>query len=125
VVILADLRYNRQDKRSKFPPWITQFLGESALNLSVDVAVSQVDGLCGLAVAYYLSRFALASHCFLPPFSASYHFISLYLISSHATSPLSYLISPLSQIKSFLKEMGQPVDQRALRSIVLSEQEVS
>ena len=42
AVILADSRYNRQDKRSKFPPWITQFLGESALNLSVDVAVAQV-----------------------------------------------------------------------------------
>ena len=42
AVVLADSRYNRQDKRSKFPPWITQFLGESALNLSVDVAVAQV-----------------------------------------------------------------------------------
>lgn len=48
AVVLADSRYNRQDKRSKFPPWITQFLGESALNLSVDVAVAQV--------SYYIER---------------------------------------------------------------------
>ena len=26
IVILADSRYNKQDKRSKIPPWITQFL---------------------------------------------------------------------------------------------------
>lgn len=50
AVVLADSRYNRQDKRSKFPPWITQFLGESALNLSVDVAVAQVE-----FTAFYLS----------------------------------------------------------------------
>lgn len=43
LVILADSRYNRYDKRSKFPPWINQFLREeSCLNLSTDVAVEQV-----------------------------------------------------------------------------------
>jgi DNA excision repair protein ERCC-2 len=68
AVVLADSRYNRQDKRSKFPPWITQFLGDSALNLSVDVAVAQ--------------------------------------------------------IKTFLKEMGQPVDSDAFRAIVFDEAEV-
>ena len=28
VVLLADFRYNKADKRSKFPPWITQFMPE-------------------------------------------------------------------------------------------------
>jgi DNA excision repair protein ERCC-2 len=69
LVILADARYGRQDKRSKFPPWITQFMVDSSLNLSVDVAVSQV--------------------------------------------------------KSFLREMGQPIDRDMLHSILLTEQEVS
>jgi len=40
LVVLADSRYNRYDKRSKFPLWINQFLREdSCLNLSTDVAV--------------------------------------------------------------------------------------
>jgi DNA excision repair protein ERCC-2 len=42
LVILADSRYNKQDKRSKFPSWITQFMGESSLNLSTDLAVHQM-----------------------------------------------------------------------------------
>lgn len=42
VVVLADSRYNRQDKRSKLPPWIVQFIRESSLNLSTDVAVDQI-----------------------------------------------------------------------------------
>lgn len=68
LVILADVRYGRQDKRSRFPPWITQFLTESALNLSVDVAVAQV--------------------------------------------------------KSFLRDMGQPIDDDDLHSILLTEEQV-
>lgn len=40
LVILADSRYNRHDKRSKLPPWITQFLSESHLNLSTDMAMA-------------------------------------------------------------------------------------
>lgn len=39
LVIFADSRYNRLDKRTKLPPWITQFLVDSHLNLSVDMAV--------------------------------------------------------------------------------------
>jgi DNA excision repair protein ERCC-2 len=39
LVVFADSRYNRVDKRSKLPPWITQFLVDSHLNLSVDMAV--------------------------------------------------------------------------------------
>ncbi|KAH7485309.1 hypothetical protein KRP22_006459 [Phytophthora ramorum] len=39
LVIFADSRYNRADKRTKLPPWITQFLVDSHLNLSVDMAV--------------------------------------------------------------------------------------
>ena len=41
-MILADSRYTKKDKREKFPLWITQFLGEGALNLSVDVSVAMI-----------------------------------------------------------------------------------
>ena len=69
IVILADARFNRNDKRSKFPPWITQFLNEtSSLNLSTDIAVEQ--------------------------------------------------------IKSFLRELGQPIDQSMLRTILISEEQL-
>lgn len=69
IVILADSRYNRQDKRSKFPPWILQFVKESSLNLPTDSAVDQ--------------------------------------------------------IKTFLRYMGQPIDQESLHSILLNESQVS
>lgn len=39
LVLFADSRYNRLDKRTKLPPWITQFMVDSHLNLSVDMAV--------------------------------------------------------------------------------------
>ncbi|TMW61591.1 hypothetical protein Poli38472_012782 [Pythium oligandrum] len=39
LVLFADSRYNRLDKRTKLPPWITQFLVDSHLNLSVDMAI--------------------------------------------------------------------------------------
>ena len=69
IVVLADSRFNKNDKRSKFPPWISQFVSEtSSLNLSTDVAIEQ--------------------------------------------------------IKSFLRELGQPIDQVALRSILLSEDQL-
>eukprot|EP01038_Epipyxis_sp_PR26KG_P006525 gene6525-8966_t len=68
VVILADSRYNRTDKRNKFPPWILQFVHENSLNLSTDVAVDQ--------------------------------------------------------IKLFLRQMGQPIEQDALHSILFSETQV-
>lgn len=42
IVILADSRYNRADKRSKLPPWIVQFIRESSLNLSTDLAMDQM-----------------------------------------------------------------------------------
>jgi DNA excision repair protein ERCC-2 len=42
LMILADSRYNRHDKRSKLPKWILQFLGEGNLNLSTDMALQQV-----------------------------------------------------------------------------------
>lgn len=69
IVVLADSRFNKNDKRSKFPPWISQFVNEtSSLNLSTDVAIEQ--------------------------------------------------------IKGFLRELGQPIDQAALRSILLSEDQL-
>ncbi|CAM9905147.1 unnamed protein product, partial [Phaeothamnion confervicola] len=40
LMVFADSRYNRHDKRSKLPQWILQFLDESHLNLSVDTAVA-------------------------------------------------------------------------------------
>lgn len=39
LMILADSRYNRHDKRSKLPKWILQFLHEQFLNLSIDTAL--------------------------------------------------------------------------------------
>jgi DNA excision repair protein ERCC-2 len=42
VVILADFRYNKQDKRNKMPQWIQQFLRESSLNVSTDVAIDNI-----------------------------------------------------------------------------------
>lgn len=52
IVILADARFYKSDKRSKFPPWITAFIRETTcLNLSTDIAVEQVfDGpeLCAM-----------------------------------------------------------------------------
>ena len=40
IMIFADQRYNRQDKRSKLPEWITQFLTDAQLNLSADMAIT-------------------------------------------------------------------------------------
>lgn len=42
LMIFADSRYNRYDKRSKLPRWIQQFMNEACLNLSTDMAVSHV-----------------------------------------------------------------------------------
>ncbi|CAM9493443.1 unnamed protein product, partial [Sphacelaria rigidula] len=39
LVVLADSRYNRHDKRSKLPGWVLQFLEESHLNMSSDTAM--------------------------------------------------------------------------------------
>ncbi|CAM9937713.1 unnamed protein product [Ascophyllum nodosum] len=40
LVVLADSRYNRHDKRSKLPGWVLQFLSEGHLNMSSDTAVA-------------------------------------------------------------------------------------
>lgn len=42
LMIFADTRYNRHDKRTKLPKWILQFLGEGQKNLSTDTAIGQV-----------------------------------------------------------------------------------
>ena len=39
IVVFADKRYNRADKRDKLPQWIRQFMSEGCLNLSTDMAV--------------------------------------------------------------------------------------
>jgi len=40
IIIFADKRYNRSDKKSKLPAWITQFLSVSHTNLSTDMAIT-------------------------------------------------------------------------------------
>lgn len=42
LMIFADSRYNRYDKRSKLPKWILQFLHDGYLNLSTDMAIQHV-----------------------------------------------------------------------------------
>ena len=42
LMIFADSRYNRHDKRSKLPQWIQQFLNDAYLNLSTDTALQHV-----------------------------------------------------------------------------------
>ena len=126
AVVLADSRYNRQDKRSKFPPWITQFLGESALNLSVDVAVAQV-GFTPSPLQFieyfmcYQTKTSSIGVIWGYPLSAIKDTDADCLTSERLTSPLS---SISLQIKTFLKEMGQPVDSAAFRAIVFDEEEV-
>ena len=68
-MIFADSRYGRQDKRSKLPKWILQFMNDSYINLSTDTAIAHV--------------------------------------------------------KSFLRLMGQPIDQEALQSVLLTADEVN
>jgi len=69
LMIFADSRYNRYDKRSKLPKWILQFLLDGYLNLSTDMA--------------------------------------------------------LQHTKQFLRLMGQPIDQVALQSVLLTLEEVN
>jgi DNA excision repair protein ERCC-2 len=40
IMVFADKRYNRVDKRNKLPGWIAEYLLDSYLNLSTDMAVS-------------------------------------------------------------------------------------
>merc|ERR1712137_223768 len=40
IMVFADRRYNRVDKRSKLPQWISQFLNSSQVNVSTDMAVA-------------------------------------------------------------------------------------
>lgn len=42
LMVFADSRYNRHDKRSKLPKWILQFLSDQYLNLSTDMALQHV-----------------------------------------------------------------------------------
>lgn len=69
LMIFADSRYNRHDKKGKLPKWILQFMADSYLNLSTDTAIVHV--------------------------------------------------------KQFLRLMGQPIDQEALQSVLLTVEEVN
>ena len=42
VLIFADNRFHRSDKRSKLPPWMLQFLPEGQQDLTTDSAVAQI-----------------------------------------------------------------------------------
>lgn len=44
IMVLADNRYNSHSKRSKLPPWITQFLKDENTNLSIDEAMTKING---------------------------------------------------------------------------------
>mmetsp|Transcript_1344 Transcript_1344/g.4008 ORF Transcript_1344/g.4008 Transcript_1344/m.4008 type:complete len:762 (-) Transcript_1344:362-2647(-) len=39
IVLLADVRFARHDKRSKLPGWVQQFIGDANLNLSTEAAI--------------------------------------------------------------------------------------
>jgi DNA excision repair protein ERCC-2 len=69
LMIFADSRYSRHDKRSKLPKWILQFMHEAYLSLSTDMAIQHV--------------------------------------------------------KQFLRLMGQPIDQTALQSVLLTVEEAN
>jgi DNA excision repair protein ERCC-2 len=40
LMIFADKRYNNASKRSKLPPWVTQFMKDQNLNLSTEEAIT-------------------------------------------------------------------------------------
>lgn len=44
IMVFADSRYNRYDKRSKLPKWIQQFLSDGSLSLSTDMALDIIRG---------------------------------------------------------------------------------
>lgn len=44
IVVLADARYGKADKRSRLPLWVQQFLLEHLVHLSADVAVDKLRG---------------------------------------------------------------------------------
>ncbi len=41
MMVFADKRYQRHDKRDKLPQWITKHLTEAHMNLSSDMMVSR------------------------------------------------------------------------------------
>ncbi|KAG0240218.1 DNA-dependent ATPase of the nucleotide excision repair factor 4 complex [Actinomortierella wolfii] len=40
LMVFADRRYARQDKRSKLPKWINQYITDTSVNLSTDMAIA-------------------------------------------------------------------------------------
>ncbi|KAJ1968172.1 TFIIH/NER complex ATP-dependent 5'-3' DNA helicase subunit [Dispira parvispora] len=40
LMVFADKRYSRKDKREKLPRWIVQYMNDATLNLSTDMAIS-------------------------------------------------------------------------------------
>ena len=58
IVILADKRFNKADKRQKLPPWIQRFLKESSVDLSIDLAAEQVCSVVGALVLLCVCSYA-------------------------------------------------------------------
>ena len=103
VVILADSRYNRADKRNKFPPWILQFIRESSMNLSTDVAVQQMKQFLRYRLSYLIYRI--------------YYILFVYAyVCSVVTIPLIPYFT--------YRVAGQPIEQAALHSILLNTEQV-
>lgn len=63
LIIFADARYNRADKRNKLPQWIRQHLGDEHLNLSTGARAGRARGR--LAGAHTLPR-AAPPHADIP-----------------------------------------------------------
>jgi DNA excision repair protein ERCC-2 len=42
VLIFADNRFHRNDKRAKLPGWVTQFMSDNQQDLTTDSAVAQI-----------------------------------------------------------------------------------
>jgi DNA excision repair protein ERCC-2 len=102
LVILADSRFNRHDKRDKLPKWVTQFLGDGQVRFCFSFLPSFP--LPSLPSSSFPPSFPLFS--FLPSFP-SYSFLPFIFLPSFPSSfftlsfpPSSFLLFP--HLPSFL-----------------------
>uniref|UniRef100_A0A803L7Y4 DNA 5'-3' helicase n=1 Tax=Chenopodium quinoa TaxID=63459 RepID=A0A803L7Y4_CHEQI len=58
IMIFADKRYSRHDKRSKLPGWILSHLRDAYLNMSTDMALHIARGQERYATLYFLPKMA-------------------------------------------------------------------
>eukprot|EP00958_Prasinococcus_capsulatus_P017778 scaffold2033_cov367-Prasinococcus_capsulatus_cf.AAC.23 len=98
-MVLADKRFQRQDKFRKLPEWIRANMPDGNMNLSTDMAV------CGGV------RTTIAS--------------SMSWLPAQATECLCRLSCQIHTARSFLRQMAQPIDhQAAARRTLLSKTDV-